>query len=176
MAGSDSGDAERDSGGRDTQSGERSENTRPEAFALLDERTDPATRKEAVEALGNPSSSMATSEREIADRLLRVALTDDDAGVRAEAIDSLYFHGDRYLDELVQQVAARLHQRESGTGRDPEELFARWLTSEFGEYRMVGATGLASVGTERSIAVVRDAFDDGDPRVQARSVRAYAEL
>ncbi|MFD1570894.1 HEAT repeat domain-containing protein [Halorubrum laminariae] len=149
---------------------------RPEAFALLDERNDAATRKEAAAALGNPSSSMTTSERAIADRLLRVALDDDDAAVRAAAIDSLYFHGDRYLDELVQRATTEVRKRETADERGPEELFARWLTSEFGEYRMVGATGLASVGTERSIEIVRGAFDDGDPRVRARSVRAYAEL
>jgi len=173
MSGSDDRDGEVRRDGRNNRSGADS---RPEAFALLDGRNDAATRKEAAAALGNPSSSMAASERAIADRLLRVALADDDAAVRAAAIDSLYFHGDRYLDELVRRVATEIGKRESTGDRGPEELFARWLTSEFGEYRMVGATGLASYGTERSVAVVRDAFDDGDPRVRARSVRAYADL
>ncbi|WP_080506132.1 HEAT repeat domain-containing protein [Halorubrum sp. BV1] len=173
MSGSDDRDGEVGRDGRRDRSGADS---RPEAFALLDGRNDAATRKEAAAALGNPSSSMTASERAIADRLLRVALTDDDAAVRAAAIDSLYFHGDRYLDELVRRVATQIEKRESADERGPEELFARWLTSEFGEYRMVGATGLASYGTDRSVAVVRDAFDDGDPRVRARSVRAYADL
>jgi len=173
MSGSDDRDGE---SGRDGRGDRGGADSRPEAFALLDGRNDAATRKEAAAALGNPSSSMAASERAIADRLLRVALTDDDAAVRAAAIDSLYFHGDRYLDELVRRVATQIEKRESSGERGPEELFARWLTSEFGEYRMVGATGLASYGTERSVAVVRDAFDDGDPRVRARSVRAYADL
>lgn len=174
----DNAGRDRDKRGSDpgTGSGGDGDRTRPDAFALLDERNDAATRKDAAAALGNPSSSMATSERVIADRLLRVALTDGDGAVRAEAIDSLYFHGDSYLDELVQRVATEIRHRETTDEREPEDLFARWLTSEFGEYRMVGATGLVSFGSERSIAVVRNAFDDSDPRVRARSVRAYAEL
>jgi len=170
---------------------------------LLDESNDAATRLEGVEALGNPSSSMTGSERRIVDQLLRVVLTDDDPRVRAEAIDALYFHGDRYIEELVSRIAAAVRRRDDAA--DPRTVFARWLTSDQAAYRMVGATGLGAVGpsdmrgasdaastsvsasssnagssdttgqpdpTER----LREAFDDGDARVQARAVRSYATL
>jgi|GEM_PF-376537 len=177
---------------------DRTGGERPQAFALLDEGNDAATRLEGVEALGTPSSSMAGSERRIADRLLRVVLTDEDAAVRAAAIDALYFHGDRYVDELVSRVAAAVRRRDSGD--DPAAVFARWLTSDHAAYRMVGATGLGAAGSEDlrgapeaasppnaagppsaagypdATARLREAFDDGDARVRARAVRSYAAL
>lgn len=180
----------------DDSRSDRGGGERPRAFALLDEENDAATRLEGVEALGNPSSSMAGSERRIADRLLRVVLTDDDATVRAEAIDALYFHGDRYVDELVSRAAAAVRRRDDDT--DPETVFARWLTSGHAAYRMVGATGLGAVGSSEmrgaadarqspgagqspdarqspdATARLREAFDDGDARVRARAVRSYA--
>jgi len=152
----------------------RADDTRPRAFALLDEGNDAATRLEGVEALGTPSSSMVADERQIADRLLRVVLTDEDAAVRAEAIDALYFHGDRYVDELVSRVAAAVRRRDAAAG--PETVFARWLTSDHAAYRMVGATGLGATGSPDATDRLREAFGDGDARVRARSVRAYAEL
>ncbi|WP_050024320.1 HEAT repeat domain-containing protein [Halorubrum saccharovorum] len=168
---------------------------RPQAFALLDESNDAATRLEGVEALGNPSSSMRGSERRIVDRLLRVVLTDDDPRVRAEAIDALYFHGDRYVEELVSRIAAAVRRRDSAS--DPRTVFVRWLTSDNAAYRMVGATGLGAVDpsdtrggsdaassasapsnaeTPDATARLRDAFDDTDARVRARAVRSYAAL
>ncbi|MGQ3330008.1 HEAT repeat domain-containing protein [Halorubrum sp. FL23] len=181
----------------DDSRSDRSGGDRPQAFALLDESNDAATRLEGVEALGTPSSSMAGSERRIADRLLRVVLTDDDATVRAEAIDALYFHGDRYIEELVSRVAAAVRRRDGGD--DPEAVFARWLTSGHAAYRMVGATGLGAVadaemrGASNAVGAtaaassdatdapnatnrLRNAFDDDDARVRARAVRSYATL
>lgn len=170
----------------------------PQAFAMLDETNDVSTRLEGVEALGTPSSSMAGSERRIADRLLRVALTDEAARVRAEAIDALYFHGDRYVEELVSRVVAAVRRRDGGS--DPATVFARWLTSDHAAYRMAGATGLGAVGRSEtrsapevrgasdappsstasnpSVATdrLREAFDDDDDRVRARAVRSYAAI
>ena len=157
---------------------------------MLDEDNDAATRLEAVEALGNPSSSMAGDERRIADRLFRVVLTDEDATVRAAAIDALYFHGDRYIEELVSRVAAAVRRRDGGG--DPDALFARWLTSGHAAYRMVGATGLGAGAASETRGAssaanspdatdapsvtnrLREAFEDDDDRVRARAVRSYA--
>lgn len=176
----------------DDSRSDRAGTERPQAFALLDERNDAATRLEGVEALGTPSSSMGGSERRIADRLLRVVLTDEDARVRAEAIDALYFHGDRYVEELVSRVTAVVRRRDGGD--DPETVFARWLTSGHAAYRMVGATGLGSVGASEmrgastatgsrdtanspeATSRLREAFDDDDARVRARAVRSYATV
>jgi hypothetical protein len=155
---------------------DRTDGERPRAFALLDAGNDAATRLEGVEALGNPSSSMTGSERRIVDRLLRVVLTDENATVRAEAIDALYFHGDRYVDELVSRVADAVRRRD---GDDPESVFLRWLTSGHPAYRMAGATGVGATGsTDASDATrrLREAFDDDDARVRARAVRSYATL
>lgn len=157
----------------DPSGGKRTDVEQPQAFALLDEHNDERTRKEAVETLGNPSNSMPGSERRIVDRLIEVALTDESVAVRAEAINSLYFHGDRYLEEFVSGVAART--RREDTERAAEDVFGRWLTSDHAEYRMAGATALSGVGSEQSLGALRRALDDGDPRVRARSARAYAE-
>jgi len=156
---------------------DRTDGERPRAFALLDAGNDAATRLEGVEALGNPSSSMTGSERRIADRLLRVVLTDENATVRAEAIDALYFHGDRYIDELVARVADAVRRRDGDD--DPQSVFLRWLTSGHAAYRMAGATGVGAAGSADSPDAtrrLREAFDDGDARVRARAVRSYAAL
>ena len=185
---------------RDDARSDRTDGERPQAFAMLDESNDAATRLEGVEALGNPSSSMAGGERQVADRLLRVVLTDDDPTVRAGAIDALYFHGDRYVEELVSRVASAVRRRDDGG--DPESVFARWLTSDRAAYRMVGATGLGVAGASElrgasdaadsagassnataspdatdspdATTRLREAFGDDDARVRARAVRSYA--
>lgn len=156
---------------------DRTDGERPRAFALLDAGNDAATRLEGVEALGNPSSSMTGSERRIADRLLRVVLTDENATVRAEAIDALYFHGDRYIDELVARVADAVRRRDGDD--DPQSVFLRWLTSGHAAYRMAGATGVGAADSPDSPDAtrrLREAFDDSDARVRARAVRSYAAL
>ncbi|WP_096394258.1 HEAT repeat domain-containing protein [Halorubrum trapanicum] len=158
----------------------------PPALARLDRRFDASARREAAEALGNPSSSMSAAAERIVEALFETALDDPDEAVRAAAIESLYFHGDDHVDRLARRIAKRRGDGEDGAngagsgsraaGRDAAETFARWLEHDRAAYRMVAATGLAAVGGRGAAPRLREAFDDDDARVRARAVRGYARV
>ncbi|QAU13232.1 HEAT repeat domain-containing protein [Halorubrum sp. BOL3-1] len=159
----------------------RADGGRPPALARLDRRFDASTRREAAEALGNPSSSMSAERDRIVEALFATALDDPDEAVRAAAIESLYFHGDDHVDRLARRIAERRRGEDAGgESGEPERhaagTFARWLERERAAYRMVGATGLAAVGGEGAASRLREAFDDEDARVCARAVRGYARV
>lgn len=152
----------------------------PSAVARLDRRFGASTRREAAEALGTPSSSMRADAGRVVEALFEAALSDPDEAVRAAAIESLYFHDDDHVDRLARRIA----RRQSGTGEDgireaergAAETFSRWLDHDRAAYRMLGTTGLSAVGDSGDASRLRGAFDDGDPRVQARAVRGYARV
>ncbi|SDF82670.1 HEAT repeats [Halorubrum xinjiangense] len=103
------GSAESGAAGRDGRPADGG----PPALARLDRRFDASTRREAAEALGNPSSSMSADAGRIVEGLFETALGDPDEVVRAAAIESLYFHGDEHVDRLARRIAQR---RRSGDG------------------------------------------------------------
>mgnify|MGYP000211467202 CR=1 FL=1 len=172
------GEDARSGSGDDADRGSGGDAGRTPALTRLGRRFEAETRREAAEALGNPSGSMNADEGRIVEALFTTALDDPDESVRAAAIDSLYFHGDAHVDRLAARVAER---RESGetasyapeTDPGAAETFGRWLESDRPAYRMVGATGLAAVGAEAA-SRLREAFDDDDARVRARAVEGYA--
>lgn len=172
------GDAGSEPGG-DADRGSPGDGGRTPALTRLGRRFEAETRREAAEALGSPSRSMKAEEGRIVEALFATALDDPDESVRAAAIESLYFHSDAHVDRLAARVAER---RESGTTAShvPDadagaaDAFGRWLESDRAAYRMVGATGLTAVGAEAAASRLREAFDDDDPRVQARAVEGYA--
>ena len=156
------GSAESGAAGRDGRPADGG----PPALARLDRRFDASTRREAAEALGNPSSSMSADAGRIVEGLFETALGDPDEAVRAAAIESLYFHGDEHVDRLARRIAER----------EGDETFAGWLGRDRAAYRMVGATGLAAVGGADAAPRLREAFDDDDARVRARAVTGYARV
>ncbi|ELZ54412.1 MULTISPECIES: HEAT repeat domain-containing protein [Halorubrum] len=177
----ESGDAGRHRGDRSAHADAgRTDGGRPPAMARLDRRFDASTRREAAEALGNPSSSMSAERDRIVEALFGTALDDPDEAVRAAAIESLYFHGDAHVDRLARRIAERRRGEGAEGAGEPEEsaagTFARWLDRDRAAYRMVGATGLGFVGGEDAAPRLREAFDDGDDRVRARAVRGYARV
>jgi HEAT repeat protein len=162
----------------------------PPAVTRLARRLDAATRREAAEALGNPSASMSADEGRIVEALFATALDDPDDAVRAAAIESLYFHGDGHVDRLARRIAERRagndaggDERDAGAGGDERDAgpgavdaLSRWLERDRAAYRMVAATGLAAAGDESDAARLREAFDDDDARVRARAVEGYARI
>ena len=150
----------------------------PPALARLERRFDASTRREAAEALGNPSASMSGDEARIVEGLFATALDDPDESVRAAAIESLYFHGDDHVDRLARRIAERRGASADGegSGGNAAATFARWLGHDRAAYRMVGAIGLAAVGGEGAASRLREAFDDDDARVRARAVRGYGRV
>lgn len=140
-----------------------------QALSVLDGSTKSKERLRAVEALGNPSQVTPENRQQIAERLIQTVLTDSDDEVRAEAINSLYFLSDEYIDTLVSKITDN-SQYDTVT-----EVSSEWLTSTHSEFRMVGATAMASFGEEIS-PELETALTDDDPRVQARAVRAYGAI
>ncbi|TKX57897.1 HEAT repeat domain-containing protein [Halorubrum sp. SS7] len=164
-----------DSGGADR---DRRDDGGPAAVTRLNPRRfDAAARREAAEALGNPSASMSADEGRIVDALFETALDDPDDAVRAAAIESLYFHGDDHVDRVARRIAERGAAGDAdGEGREAGAVaaFSRWLDRDRAAYRMVAATGLAAAGGEDAAPRLREAFDDDDARVRARAVSGYA--
>lgn len=137
-------------------------------LSLLGDRQNAQTRQRAAAALGNPSASVEEHRSTIVERLIETALTDTNDTVRAEAINSLYFHSNQYIDQL----ATRLGDRST----DSMSTFIEWLTSEHAPIRMVGAAGLQLHPSSQASLEIKEAVTDPDPRVQVRAVRAYANL
>lgn len=151
----------------------------PPALTRLDQRFDAETRREAAEALGNPSSSMSAYTNQIIEGLFTTALSDPDEMVRAAAIESLYFHGDEHVTQLAKQIADRRDTRTTepnGEGHDATTMFSNWLDHDRAAYRMVAATGLAISGAETASDQLTNAFSDDDSRVRARAVKGYARV
>lgn len=143
-------------------------------FSSLQRSRDPETRQRAVETLGNPSRSIHENKAQVVQTLIKTALTDESNTVRAEAINSLYFHGEEYIDRLVRTIADSTS--ETGGTEAARETFSQWLTADHAEFRMVGATGIRSFGDGKAVSEIKAALSDSDPRVQARAVGAYADL
>lgn len=139
-----------------------------QALAVLNNSQNTKARRQAVEALGSSSQAVTEQQRTIVEALIETVLTDSDDRVRAEAINSLYFLGDEYVDELVTEIAT-LPQY------SVPDVFSAWLTHAHSEFRMVGATAMSSFGKTVS-SELEAALTDDDPRVQARSVRAYGAI
>lgn len=142
-----------------------------QALSTLERNTNPQARRRAVEALGSPSQSVRDNRQRVVDTLIDTVRSDPDDEVRAEAINSLYFQGEEYIEELVTEIVET-------TRPDPVSVrttFAEWLTNSHSEFRMVGATAMASFADEVT-PELESALSDDDPRVQARAARAYGTL
>ena len=137
-------------------------------LSLLHSTKNARTRKRAAAALGDPSAAIDEHESKIVEKLTETALTDDNHTVRAEAINSLYFHSTDYIDQLASTLADR--------STDATETVISWLTSEHAPIRMVGATGIRMATSSQASLEIKEALTDPDPRVQVRAVRAYADL
>jgi len=142
-----------------------------QALSTLEGDTNPQARRRAVEALGSPSQSVRDNRQRVVDTLIDTVLSDSNDEVRAEAINSLYFQGDQYIEDLVTEIVDTTRP-DAGAVRD---TFAEWLTNSHSEFRMVGATAMASFAEEVT-PELESALTDDDPRVQARAVRAYGTL
>jgi len=150
------------------QAGGDGETSVSQALSVLANSRNTKARRQAVEALGSSSQSVTENRQKIVETLIQTVLSDPDDEVRAEAINSLYFLGDEYVDELVAEIA------DSAQYSVPD-VFSEWLTHAHSEFRMVGATAMSSFG-ETVSPELEAALTDDDPRVQARAVRAYGSI
>lgn len=142
-----------------------------QALSTLGGNANPQARRRAAEALGSPSQSIRDNRQRVVEVLTDTVLSDPNDDVRAEAINSLYFQGDEYIQDLVTEIADTTRS-DAGTVR---ETFSRWLTHSHSEFRMVGATAMSTFA-DAVTPELESALTDDDPRVQARAARAYGTL
>jgi HEAT repeat protein len=125
-----------------------------------------AVRRRAAEFLGEIGDE---DEQPTVEGLLRAATKDDDAEVRAAAVDA--------LDELGQAALEQLLSELTGTGGSEAEWvtarkFARALTAERPELRMAAANALGRLDDPSSLQHLVGALDDDDARVRLRACQA----
>lgn len=132
-------------------------------------------RQRAAELLGDFSEvSRQFDKQEITYELINAVLEEQDDGVRARAIDSLFRHGRESLEELITEMA-EFDARETPDWVTSKTL-VEWLDEEYPEFRMVAAAALGELGDEHAVPYLVEAFEDLDPRVRERAVRACGTI
>jgi len=125
-----------------------------------------AVRRRAAEFLGEVGEE---GDQATVDGLLRAATKDDDAEVRAAAVDA--------LDELGQAALEQLLSELTGTGGSEAawvtaQKFARALKADRPELRMAAANALGRLDDPSSLQHLVGALDDEDVRVRLRACQA----
>lgn len=134
---------------------------------LLRESDSEAVRKRAAEILGK----LDETDDVAINRLVKVAQSDADDGVRAAAIDAL-----DQLDALERLVAAMSGEGGDGADWAKADNFLEWLGASEPEMRMAAATVLGRIGGDRATAALVDRLDDPDLRVRTRVIRALGRI
>lgn len=136
---------------------------------LLRESDNDTVRKRAAEILGD----LAATDVPAINRLVEVAQSDPDAGVRAAAIDAL-----DQLEEVERLVAAMAGEGIDTEGADwaKADAFVEALGADEPEMRMAAATVLGRVGSNRATATLLKRLGDPNPRVRARVARALGRI
>ncbi len=136
---------------------------------LLEESNTNTVRQRAAEILGD----LDVPDDEVVESLTLAAQDDDDANVRAAAIDALDQR------EAVEQLISAIVGEEIGGSRAEwaraEELTDA-LTSDQPELRMAAANVLGRIGSRSATDHLIQRSDDPDARVRARVVRALGRL
>lgn len=134
---------------------------------LLRESDSDAVRKRAAEILGDLDETDDTA----INRLVEVARSDTDAGVRAAAIDAL-----DQLDALERLAAAMSGEGADGTDWANADRYLAWLGATEPEMRMAAATVLGRIGDDRATAALVGRLSDPDRRVRTRVIRALGRI
>jgi HEAT repeat protein len=141
-----------------------------EALAkLLRESDSEAVRKRAAKILGGLDETDDTA----VNRLVAVAQSDPDGGVRAAAIDALDQQG--AVEQLVTAMSGSGIDAESAEWANADALVEALGASE-PEMRMAAATVLGRIGSSRATAALVKRLDEPNPRVRARVARALGRI
>ncbi|WP_138007535.1 HEAT repeat domain-containing protein [Halalkalirubrum salinum] len=131
----------------------------------------PAVRKRAAELLGE---LVDESDTEIVGSLVAVAMSDDDEGVRAAAIDALDEIGAGAVEQLLVKVTGTKIQQ--GATWATAKRFAAALSSDIPELRMAAANALGNLGEASAIPALLSALDDEYSAVRIRVCKALGTL
>ncbi|RBI64029.1 HEAT repeat domain-containing protein [halophilic archaeon] len=145
------------------------ENDVDELTSVLEASDNEGVRRRAAEILGDVDAP----DEEVVDSLTVAAREDDDARVRAAAIDALDQR------EAVEQLITAIVGEEVDGGQAEwaraEEL-TNALTSEQPELRMAAANVLGRIGSRSATDDLVSRLSDPDHRVRARVARALGRL
>lgn len=142
---------------------------------LLQYGSNPAARVQAANTLGELGRTVRESlQTSVVDDLSTVILEDENDEVRAAAIDSLYYIDGENIDKLVRELSSQFNN--GPTAKELTDHFELWLTSSDSEFRIVGAAAMERFGDRSILPELEAAFEDPDPRVRARAIRAYGQF
>lgn len=140
-----------------------------ELRVLLEESDSSAVRERTAMALGE----IVTEEEGAADVLVRAAVEDDDARVRAAAIDGL----DDIGGDAIRRLFVELDDVPIAEGADlPVEVLVNGLEHDAAELRMAAATAISHDAVAEATPALVDRLADPDPRVRLRVVRALGHV
>lgn len=144
-------------------------------ISYLENSTNPKTRGQAAEKLGELiTQSDRVDTDHVIDALITSTLEDPNEDVQARAAGSLDRRGSAAIPRLIARLS-EAHE-ESEPDRPAQRTFIQWLDSEHSEIRLVAASGLTHIGDERVVPYLVTVFDDLDPRVRERAIRACGQI
>lgn len=136
---------------------------------LLRASDNEAVRKRAAEILGDIDETDDTA----INRLVEVAQSDPNGGVRAAAIDAL--DQQEAVEKLIVAMTGEEFEAE-GADWAKADVFIGALGADEAEMRMAAATVLGRIGSNRATAALLKRLGDPNPRVRARIARALGRL
>lgn len=140
---------------------------------LLLDSDSPAVRARAAEALGDVATDADEDATGIVDVLVRAATRDDDATVRATAVDA--------IDGIGGDALRRLFGRLDGGQLDPDQVIPTAtlvdaMDHEMPELRMAGASAIGHEGAVEAVPALLSGLADPDTRVRLRVARAAGRV
>lgn len=141
-----------------------------ELAAYLSESDSPAVRERAAEFLGD----VGEPNKDVVGPLIATAQDDPEPVVRDAAVGALDQLGQKPLEQLIAQLA----DVDPGQAADwaTAKQYQPLLTADRPELRLAAATVLGRLGGDNTVQALRSRFDDPDPRVRVRAVRACGQI
>lgn len=140
---------------------------------LLVDSSSPAVRERAAEALGEVAEEEDDMAAAIAGVLVEAAIGDDDAEVRATAVDA--------IDAIGGEARRRFFRELGGVDLEPDDdlpvqVLVDGLDHEMPEVRMAAANTIGHEGAAEAVPTLVSALGDEDTRVRIRAARAAGRV
>ena len=129
-----------------------------------------AVRRRAAEMLGDVGD---VDDTQVTDTLAELALEDEDAEVRAMAVDALSDLGQEALEQLIVKDAGI---DPGATDWTAVRAFGEALDADRAECRMAAASALGRIGDGDGVRPLIERLDDDDQRVRERVCYALGQV
>jgi len=139
---------------------------------MLEDSDNPAVRKRACELLGEIAGE---DDTDTVEALVSTAVTDEEAAVRAGAVDGLDQLGTEAVEELLEDITG--NKIEQGADWAVAQRFAKALQSDIPELRMAAASALGKLGDESAVSSLTNALSsEGNSNVRVRICMALGDI